>query len=99
MKLLFDFKLEKPVTDATGVKKPKSSSMHNIIDAARGGLLAYGTVYSSLESSAKVLGNSLKVCLKKVVFVKKNQIYYLKVGTSVIIKKGTKKMERYTMGW
>merc|ERR1711983_646066 len=37
-----------------------SSSMHNLIDAARGGLLAYGSVYSSLEDSAKVLGKSLK---------------------------------------
>ena len=34
--------------------------MHNIVDAARGGLLAYGTVYASLEESAKVLGKSVK---------------------------------------
>merc|ERR1739848_502935 len=38
----------------------KSSSMRHLIDAARGGLLAYGTVYSSLEQSAKVLGRSVK---------------------------------------
>ena len=38
----------------------KPSSMHNLLDAARGGLLAYGTVYTSLEHSAKVLGRSVK---------------------------------------
>merc|ERR1711944_22733 len=48
------------VTTVSGGKKSKSSSMHNLIDAARGGLLAYGSVYSSLEDSAKVLGKSLK---------------------------------------
>lgn len=48
------------VTGVSGGAKTKGSSMHNLIDAARGGLLAYGTVYSSLEDSAKVLGNSLK---------------------------------------
>jgi len=40
--------------------KPKSGSMYNLMDAARGSLLAYGTVYSSLEESAKVLGKSMK---------------------------------------
>jgi len=45
---------------AGGGAKPKSSSMYNLMDAARGGLLAYGTVYSSLEESAKVLGTSMK---------------------------------------
>merc|ERR1711923_318267 len=35
------------VTTVSGGKKSKSSSMHNLIDAARGGLLAYGSVYSS----------------------------------------------------
>merc|ERR1712213_28982 len=39
---------------------PKSGSMYNLMDAARGSLLAYGTVYSSLEESAKVLGKSMK---------------------------------------
>merc|ERR1711881_46205 len=48
------------VTTSTGGAKPKSSSMYNLVDAARGGLLAYGTVYSSLEQSAKVLGKSVK---------------------------------------
>lgn len=45
-------------TAAGGSKK--SSSMYNLVDAARGGLLAYGTVYTSLEQSAKVLGKSVK---------------------------------------
>jgi len=59
-------KMEPTVTGATGGKgggkstTTKSSSMHNIVDAARGGLLAYGTVYASLEESAKVLGKSVK---------------------------------------
>lgn len=48
------------LTTATGGSKTKSSSMHNIVDAARGGLLAYGTVYAGLEGSAKVLGRSMK---------------------------------------
>merc|ERR1719219_1161179 len=48
------------VTSTTGGAKPKSSSMYNLVDAARGGLLAYGTVYTSLEQSAKVLGKSVK---------------------------------------
>jgi spartin len=43
-----------------GDGKPKSSSMYNLVDAARGGLLAYGTVYESLEQSGKVLGSSVK---------------------------------------
>eukprot|EP00096_Caligus_rogercresseyi_P004403 TRINITY_DN1864_c0_g1_i1.p1 TRINITY_DN1864_c0_g1~~TRINITY_DN1864_c0_g1_i1.p1 ORF type:complete len:380 (+),score=118.76 TRINITY_DN1864_c0_g1_i1:139-1278(+) len=37
-----------------------SSSYQTLVDAARGGLLAYGTVYNTLEESAKVLGSSLK---------------------------------------
>merc|ERR1712107_318247 len=34
--------------------------MGTIVDAARGGLVAYGTVYNGLEANAKVLGNNLK---------------------------------------
>ena len=67
-------KMEKPVTTAVvgapGGKTTKSSSMRNLVDAARGGLLAYGTVYTSLESSAKVLGSSLKDNTVKVVEIK-----------------------------
>ena len=70
-------KMEKPVTGAvvgaTGGSKTKSTSMHNLIDAARGGLLAYGTVYTGLESSAKVLGKSVKENTVKVVEVKYGQ--------------------------
>ncbi len=54
----------KPVTGAvtgvTGGSATKSSSMHNLVDAARGGLLAFGTVYAGLEESATVLGGKLK---------------------------------------
>jgi len=59
-------KMEPTVTGATGggggskSSTKKSTSMQNIVDAARGGLLAYGTVYASLEESAKVLGKSIK---------------------------------------
>lgn len=31
-----------------------------MVDAARGGLIAFGTVYSGLEDSAKVLGACMK---------------------------------------
>merc|ERR1712062_747052 len=59
-------KMEPSVTGAisshtsAGGGAPKSSSIHNLVDAARGGLLAYGTIYASLEDSAKVLGKSVK---------------------------------------
>jgi len=57
-------KMEPSVTGTIGGSgsggAPKSSSMHNLVDAARGGLLAYGTIYASLEDSAKVLGKSVK---------------------------------------
>ena len=57
-------KAERPitgaVTTATGGAQSKSSSMHNLVDAARGGLVAFGTVYAGLEESAKVLGGSVK---------------------------------------
>jgi len=39
----------------------------SIVDAARGGLIAYGTVYSNLETNAKVLGKQLKDNSVKVV--------------------------------
>merc|ERR1711973_332485 len=41
--------------------------MAYLIDAARGGLIAYGTVYTGLESSAKVLGKNIKDNSVKVV--------------------------------
>merc|ERR1712227_526393 len=41
--------------------------MAYIVDAARGGLIGYGTVYTGLESSAKVLGNNVKENSVKIV--------------------------------
>ena len=32
------------------------ATFHNIIDAAHGGLLAYATIFESMEISAKILG-------------------------------------------
>ncbi len=50
------------VTGVTGGSESakKSPSMQGLVDAARGGLLAFGTVYSGLEDSAKVLGSKVK---------------------------------------
>jgi len=60
-------KVEKPVVGATGGNggggssgMSKSSTKENLVDAARGGILAYATVFEGLENSAKVLGNSIK---------------------------------------
>ena len=61
-------KIEKPISGAVigsgegngGSGMTKSSSMRHILDAARGGLIAYGTVYAGLEENAKVLGRCLK---------------------------------------
>lgn len=41
-------------------KGGQSSGMSVLVDAARGGLMAYGTVYNGLESSAKILGQRVK---------------------------------------
>merc|ERR1712096_39086 len=43
------------------------SAMGTLVDAARGGLVAYGTVYNGLEANAKVLGNNIKENSVKVV--------------------------------
>jgi len=51
---------------ATGGDKAKGS-MSYLVDAARGGLLAYGTVYNGLEASSKVLGKHVKDNSVKVV--------------------------------
>jgi len=60
-------KIEKPISGAVvgdgsggGGGMTKSSSMRHILDAARGGLIAYGTVYAGLEENAKTLGKCLK---------------------------------------
>jgi len=62
-------KAEKPLSGvvATSDEKRKSSTMAYVVDAARGGLIAYGTVYNGLETSAKVLGKNMKENSVKVV--------------------------------
>jgi len=58
-------KVVDPNAPGGGVKK--GSGMAYIVDAARGGLVAYGTVYNGLEASAKVLGTHVKENSVKVV--------------------------------
>merc|ERR1712165_358157 len=55
-------KMEPAVSGATGAGsgKTKNTSLRTLVDVARGGLLAYGTIYASLEDSAKVLGTAVK---------------------------------------
>ena len=48
----------KPAADGSSMKK--SATRENIVDAARGGIYAYATIYEGLEKSAKQIGNSLK---------------------------------------
>lgn len=50
-----------------GIKNGSGGSMAFLVDAARGGLVAYGTVYNGLEVNAKVLGNNMKQNSVKVV--------------------------------
>merc|ERR1712154_592526 len=50
-----------------GGDRKKSGAMAYLVDAARGGLIGYGTVYNGLETSAKVLGNNVKQNSVKVV--------------------------------
>merc|ERR1719228_1257473 len=38
----------------------KSTTKENLVDAARGGIYAYATIYDGLEKSAKIIGHSLK---------------------------------------
>jgi len=62
-------KAEKPISGvvSTNGGDKKQGTMAYLIDAARGGLIAYGTVYTGLESSAKVLGKNIKDNSVKVV--------------------------------
>ena len=56
-------KVEKPVgslVNKSGGDKKKGSALALVVDAARGSLIAYGTVYNGLETNAKVLGKNLK---------------------------------------
>jgi len=55
-----------PSSSSVGDKK-KSGAMAYLVDAARGGLIGYGTVYNGLETSAKVLGKNVKQNSVKVV--------------------------------
>ena len=48
-----------------GGKKP--GAMAYLADLARGGIVAYGTVYNNLENNAKTLGNQLKTNSVKIV--------------------------------
>merc|ERR1712154_308076 len=50
----------KTATTASVGTNKKSGAMAYLVDAARGGLIGYGTVYNGLENSAKVLGNNVK---------------------------------------
>ena len=65
-------KVEKPIDSVVsksggGKKKRQGSTMAHVVDAARGSLIAYGTVYNGLETSAKVLGNNMRENSVKVV--------------------------------
>merc|ERR1739838_915153 len=62
-------KAEKPLSGvvSTAGGDTKQGTMAYLIDAARGGLIAYGTVYTGLETSAKVLGKNMKENSVKVV--------------------------------
>merc|ERR1712014_125165 len=55
-----------PSSTTVGTNK-KSGAMAYLVDAARGGLIGYGTVYNGLETSAKVLGANVKENSVKVV--------------------------------
>merc|ERR1712080_35694 len=59
----------KTVTTVTGGNKAAKGkgAMHYLVDAARGRLAAYRTVYNGLETSAKVLGKHVKENSVKVV--------------------------------
>merc|ERR1719213_186406 len=52
---------------SVGGRGKKAGAMAYLVDAARGGLIGYGTVYNGLESSAKVLGNNVKENSVKIV--------------------------------
>jgi hypothetical protein len=79
-------KLTKPVADylaakvnspvAAGIPRKNSGLMSYVVDAARGGLIAYGTIYNNLEAAAESLGTSLKTSSVKVV----NQRYGAEAG-------------------
>ena len=61
--------LANKATPSTSLANPnkKPGAMAYLVDAARGGLIGYGTVYNGLENSAKVLGNNVKQNSVKIV--------------------------------
>jgi len=65
-KSLASYLAQKATPSSSGDRK-KSGAMAYLVDAARGGLIGYGTVYNGLETSAKVLGNNVKQNSVKVV--------------------------------
>jgi len=66
-KSLASFLAAKATPSNSAGGKKKSPAMAYLVDAARGGLIGYGTVYNGLESSAKVLGANVKENSVKVV--------------------------------
>merc|ERR1712079_365138 len=67
-KSLASYLANKATTSSSSVgDKKKSGAMAYLADAARGGLIGYGTVYNGLETSAKVLGKNVKQNSVKVV--------------------------------
>jgi len=53
-------KVVDPNVVAKNGKGGQSSGMSVLVDAAKGGLMAYGTIYNGLESSGKILGQRIK---------------------------------------
>lgn len=66
-KSLASYLAQKATPSSSSGGDKKSGAMAYLVDAARGGLIGYGTVYSGLETSAKVLGNNVKQNSVKVV--------------------------------
>lgn len=60
-------KVDKPVAAGMPPRKNSGGLLSYVVDAARGGLIAYGTIYNNLEGAAKVLGSSLKANSVKIV--------------------------------
>jgi hypothetical protein len=58
-------KVDRPAGE--GAQRRPSGLLSYVVDAARGGLIAYGTIYNNLEGAAKSLGASLKANTVKVV--------------------------------
>jgi hypothetical protein len=63
-KMMANYLAAKVVVDPNSQEEGTYSSL---VDVAKGGLVAYGTVYNGLETSAKVLGNNVKQNSVKVV--------------------------------